>query len=431
MFSRKARNAARPQVALLIESSRAYGRGLLQGIARYVREHGSWSIFHQERRASDAPPAWLEHWRRDGVIARVEDRELARAIRKLGVPAVDVRGLLHDLGLPLIETDDDAVVRLAFEHLRERGFRQFAFCGFPGANYSDQRSRLFTQRTQEAGHPCHLYTPRVRLKSSASFEQEQQGLIYEAEVADWIAALPKPIGLLACNDIRGQQVLNVCRQLDVAVPDDVAVLGVDNDEVLCDLADPPLSSVRPNTERIGYEAAALLDRMMAGHPAPPRATYVPPLGIATRRSTDVLAIEDRHIAAALRFIREHACEGIGVADLLAAIPLSRSVLERRFAVLVGRAPKAEIMRVQLQRASELLTATDFPLNVIAEKAGFRHPEYFHALFKKKTGLTPGRYRATSTPRARGGELMNTNFPRLPGTALTQPHRRDTLGGWQL
>jgi len=391
---------ARPQVALLIESSRAYGRGLLQGIARYVREHESWSIFHQERRASDPPPAWLKGWRGDGIIARIEDQRLATAIRGLGVPAVDVRGLLLNLGLPLIETDDEAVIRLASEHLLERGFRQFAFCGFPGANYSDTRCRYFMQRIEEAGFDCHVYAPPIRLKSKASFDQEQHGLIYEADVARWIAGLPKPIGLLACNDIRGQQALNVCRQIGVAVPDEVAVLGVDNDEVLCELADPPLSSVIPNTERIGYEAAAFLDRMMAGQPAPALSLFIPPLGIATRRSTEVLAIDDRHVAAAIRFIREHACEGIGVPDILGVIPLSRSVLERRFATLVGRAPKAEILRVQMQRAKELLAATDFPLNVIAEKAGFKHPEYLSAIFKKKTGVTPGRYRASAATRSK-------------------------------
>ena len=394
-MNRIPKRPTRPKVALLIESSRAYGRGLLQGIARYVRGHGTWSIFHQERRASDPPPAWLKGWCGDGIIARIEDRKLAAAIRRLGVPAVDVRGLLLDLGLPLIETDDVEVVRLAAEHLQERGFRQFAYCGFPGANYSDKRSRLFSERIAESGFECRIYQPQVRLKSNASFEQEQHGLIYEADVARWIAGLPKPIGLFACNDIRGQQVLNVCREIGVAVPDEVAVLGVDNDTVLCELADPPLSSVIPNTERIGYEAAALLDKMMAGGPVPGTTIYVPPLGIATRRSSDVLAIDDRHVAAAVRFIRDNACARIDVGDILAAIPLSRSVLERRFATLVGRAPKAEILRVQLQRARELLAATDFPLNVITEKAGFKHPEYFSAIFKKKTGLTPGQYRESA------------------------------------
>ncbi len=390
---------SRPQVALLIESSRAYGRGLLQGISRYVRENGPWSIYFQERRASDPPPAWLTTFKGDGIIARVEDSDLAKAIRKLGIPAVDVRGLLSDIDMPLVETNDEAVVKLATDHLVERGFRHFGFCGFAGANYSDKRCGMFFERLADAGFQCHVYEAPVRLRTPNSFEQEQHGLVYEADVARWIRVLPKPIGLFACNDIRGQQVLNACRQTGIAVPDEVAVLGVDNDEVLCELSDPPLSSVIPNTERIGYEAAALLEKLMTGGTAPKETIFVLPKGIATRRSTEVLAIDDRHIAAALRFIREHACTGIDVSDILASVPLSRSVLERRFATQVGRSPKAEILRTQLDRAKSLLASTDFPLNVISEKAGFRHPEYLSAIFKKKTGITPGQYRAQASAKA--------------------------------
>ncbi len=382
-----------PKVALLIESSRAYGRGLLQGIARYVRAHGPWSVFFQERRASDPPPEWLASWRGDGVIARVEDYELAGMIAKLGVPAVDLRGLLGDLPMPVLETDDEDVVDLAVDHLLERGFRHFAFCGFDGANYSDKRSAFFVRRLAEEDLPCNVYVPPERLESKAAFQQEELGLRHEEDVARWIEGLPKPVAVLACNDIRAQQILNVCRQHGIDVPDQVAVLGVDNDEVLCELSDPPLSSVIPNTERIGYEAAECLAKMMAGGPRPASTIHVPPLGVATRRSTEVLAIEDRHIAAAVRFIREHACEGINVSDILSAVPLSRSVLERRFVAFLGRGPKAEILRVQIERAKELLKVTDFPLNVLAEKSGFRHSEYLSVIFKKKTGMTPGRYRA--------------------------------------
>ncbi len=392
-IKRRRPGPSRPKVALLIESSRAYGRGLLQGIARYVRAHGPWSVFFQERRASDPPPEWLEGWRGDGVIARVEDYELAGMIAKLGVPAVDLRGLLGDLPMPVLETDDEDVVDLAVDHLLERGFRHFAFCGFDGANYSDKRSAFFVRRLAEEDLPCHVYVPPERLESTASFKQEQLGLRHEEDVARWIEGLPKPVAVLACNDIRGQQVLNVCRQHGIDVPDQVAVLGVDNDEVLCELSDPPLSSVIPNTERIGYEAAECLAKMMAGGPRPASTIYVPPLGVATRRSTEVLAIEDRHIAAAVRFIRDHASEGINVSDILSAVPLSRSVLERRFVAFLGRGPKAEILRVQIERAKELLKVTDFPLNVLAEKSGFRHTEYLSVIFKKKTGMTPGQYRA--------------------------------------
>ncbi|MFZ4765204.1 MAG: XylR family transcriptional regulator [Roseimicrobium sp.] len=388
-------NIKRPQVALLIESSRAYGRGLLRGIARYVREHGPWSIYYQERRQGDAPPSWLRDWSGDGIIARVDDREMVRAIQRRGVPAVDLRGLFSDLDMPLIETDDEEVVKQSVEHLRARGFRQFAYCGFPGTNYSDKRERMFVQRLQALGLPCEVFAPSKPLRSGGTFAMEQHGLVHDKDVSHWLAQLPQPIGLLCCNDIRGQQVLGLCRQLGLAVPDEIAVLGIDNDEVHCELADPPLSSVIMNTGKIGYEAAALLAGMMKGAPPPAAPRFVPPKGIATRRSTDVLAIADRQVATAVRFIREHGCMGIQVSDVLQAVPLSRSSLERRFAAALHRTPKEEILRVQMQRAKDLLVATDFSLAEIANKTGFKHAEYLNVIFKIKTGQTPGQYRAAS------------------------------------
>jgi LacI family transcriptional regulator len=390
--------ARRPRVALLVESSRAYGRGLLHGIAEYVQLNGPWSIYLAERGLGDAPPAWLQGWNGDGIIARIENRRIARAVRDLGLPTVDLRGLLTDLGVPLIATDDESVARLAIAHFLERGFRHFAFCGFLGADYSDKRSECFAQSVEESGFVCHVYRSSQQTRTAGTEAREQRGWTTEAEVTKWIEELPKPVGLMACNDIRAQQVLTACRVLGVAVPDEVAVLGVDNDDVLCDLSDPPLSSVVPDTRRIGYEAASLLEKMMGGEPAPESLTTIPPLGVVTRRSTDVLAIEDRTISRAVRFIREHACEGITVEDVLAGLHLSRSVFERRFAKIFGRTPKAEILRTQLDRVKRLLAETDLPLKQIASRTGFRYPEYLSAAFKERTGQTPGQYRRSAQHR---------------------------------
>ncbi len=389
------RHFTRPRVALLIESSRGYGRGTLLGVAKYVREHGPWSIFFQERGLGDVAPPWLAKWEGDGILARVENVAMAQAINRLKVPAVDLRYLLPNLKIPSVRTDDEAATGLAWEHLRERGFRHFAFCGFHGADYSDIRGDQFARRAAEAGLRCHVFVDPQPAQDTSTLKHEEKGLTDGDRVAQWIKQLPKPIGLMACNDIRGQQVLNACRAIGVAVPDEVAVIGVDNDEVLCELADPPLSSVVANTERIGYEAAALLDRMMAGSKPPAQPLVIGPLGIVTRRSTDVLAIEDRHIAAAVRFIRERACDGVDVSDLLKVVPLSRSTLERRFAKALNRSPKDEILRVRLNRAKELLSETDFPLSLVAEKIGLEHGEYLSVIFKKKTGLTPARFRSRS------------------------------------
>jgi LacI family transcriptional regulator len=354
--------------------------------------HGPWSIYLAERGLGEAPPAWLQGWSGDGVIARIENRRIARAVEDLRVSIVDLRGLLTDLGVPRIVTDDRAVARLAVGHFLERGFRHFAFCGFLGADYSDARSEWFERLVGEAGFACHVYHAAGRPTVTGTEALEQRGWAAEAEVSAWVEALPKPVGLMACNDIRAQQVLTACRARGIAVPDEAAVLGVDNDDVLCDLADPPLSSIEPDTRRIGFEAAALLERMMAGEPPPEGTVTIPPLGVVTRRSTDVLAIDDRAISRAVRFIRDHACEGITVEDVLADLPLSRSMFERRFAKIFGRTPKAEILRTQFERVKRLLAETDLPLKQIASRTGFQHPEYLCVAFKERTGRTPGQYR---------------------------------------
>jgi LacI family transcriptional regulator len=231
---------------------------------------------------------------------------------------------------------------------------------------------------------------------------EQLGVLHEADLADWLRRLPKPVGVLACNDVRGQQVLNACRKAGLAVPDEVAVLGVDNSELVCNLSDPPLSSIDLNCERIGFEAAALLDRLLAGRRAKARTLLVEPRGIVTRQSTDVLAIDDAETAEAVRLIRTRACGGLTVRQLLASCSLSSSSLERRFTQLLGRTPKAEILRVKVQRVQELLAHTDLSLAAIAARTGFKYPEYMSYVFKQRVGMTAGQYRSRvgqSSPRA--------------------------------
>lgn len=401
-MSKPVPNGRRPRVALLIESSRAYGRGLLLGVAKYVREHGPWSISLQEQSLCDVIPEWLDRWKGDGIITRLDNRKMANVIRRLRVPAIFLRNVPPDLHAPVVMTNNVAAARLAFEHLRERGFRHFAFCGFDGADYSDTRREHFIRFVTEAGLRCHVFEKPARRRRGRTIDFEREGLRDGELVAQWLRQLPKPLGLMACNDMRGQQVLDACRAAGLGVPDEVGVVGVDNDEVLCDLSDPPLSSVVPNTERIGFEAAALLDEMMAGKETPLAPVYVDPKGVLARRSTEALAIEDRQMAAAVRFVRERACEGIDVSDLVKAVPLSRSTLERRFIKVIGRSPKDEIMRVRLNRAKQLLVETNFSVEFIAEKIGFERSEYLSRIFKKKVGTTPLHFRRQSRATVSAG-----------------------------
>lgn len=374
------RRARRRQVALLIETSNAYARGLLQGIVHYIREHDAWAFDLMEQGRGDDPPAWLASWVGDGIIARIETARIAQAVVRAGLPAVDVSAARLVPALPWVETDDAQIARLAAEHLLERGFKHFAFCGDARFNWSRWREEHFVARIAAAGFEVAVHTPEGELAA--------QG----ADLRGWLEALPKPVGIMACYDIRGQQVLDACRSSGLAVPGDVAVIGVDNDELLCDLASPPLSSVVPNTRRAGYEAAALLDRLMGGKRVPATPHLIAPLGVAARQSTDVLAIDDRDIARAVQFIREHACEGIGVGDILRAVPLSRRVLEQRFQKLLGRTPREEILEVRLARVKRLLVETELPLYLIAERTGFEHVEYLSVVFKRETRRTPSQWR---------------------------------------
>ena len=376
----------RRSVALLIETSNSYSRGVLEGIAQYARHHERWSIFLPEQERGGRPPQWLGQWNGDGFIARIETDEIAGALRRTKLPVVDVSAARHLPDIPWVETDDAAIAELAFKHLLDRGFRDLAYCGDPAFNWSKWRRDKFRTLAESAGVSANIYDSLSRNDPKYSWNREKRGL------AKWLSGLPRPVGIFACYDIQAQKILEVCRELGIAVPEEVAVLGVDNDALLCELADPPLSSVICNTQRTGFEAATLLDRMMNGEGMDAVPVLVAPLGIQARQSTDILAIEDPDVAAALRFLRENALEGINVADVVRHVPLSRRVLESRFKKILGRSPHEELTRLKLDRIKELLTETDLSLAEIAQRTGFDHDEYMCVFFRKAEGIPPGQYR---------------------------------------
>jgi len=378
-----------PKVALLVETSNAYARELLHGVRAWLREHGPWSIWLAEAGRGAAPPAWLRDWKGDGIIARIETPAIARAVAATQLPAVDVSAARQLPDVPWLETDDRAIARSAAEHLRERGFRSFGYCGDARFNWSRWRGEAFAAHVIEGGGSCSAFTERTVRRGA----NPPDGEVEAVALAKWVRGLPKPVGIFAGYDIRGVQVLEACRRLGVAVPDEVAVVGVDNDELLCDLADPPLSSVIPDVRRTGYMAAALLARLMRGEKIRGEGRLFAPLGVAIRQSTDVVAVDDKHISTAVRHIRAHACAGISVADVLKVVPLSRRVLETRFQKLLGRSPHAQILGVKLDRVKRLLSDTDLPLAAIAERTGFTHVEYLSVAFKRHEGVTASEYRA--------------------------------------
>jgi LacI family transcriptional regulator len=292
-----------------------------------------------------------------------------------------------------VRTDHDEIARLTAEHLLERGFRQFAYCGYEGAEYSSMRRDAFSRIIRQAGFPCRVFSPS-QPRLSGIRKQEQHGWAHEEHLIEWLRRLPKPVGIMACNDARGHQLLNAARQADILVPDEIAVVGVDNYELICDLAEPPLSSVEQNTRQIAHEAVRVLESMMAGGRPPPPLITVKPCRLITRRSSDALAVADGNLRAAMRCIHQRAHTGIGVDDVAKAAGLSRRDLERKFRVSFGCAPGEALLRAQLKAVKSLLTDTDLPLYRIAEKTGFTHPEYLNVVFKREMAMTPRSYRTS-------------------------------------
>jgi LacI family transcriptional regulator len=338
--------------------------------------------------SSSPRPTWLAGWRGDGILARIDDDRMVRAVRATRLPVVDLRGRLPGLGFPILCVHNRLIAERASGHLLGRGFKHFGFYGMPQGEHihMDERGDWFVRQVREAGYHCDVFKPAPEAQH-LPWERQQ------LEIVEWLRRLPRPVGVMCCNDDRGQQLLNACMLHGIHVPEDVAVIGVDDDRILCNLSTPPLSSIDVSPRRIGFEAAALLERLMDGQKPPTERIEVEPGGVITRQSSDVLAVEDRDVARAVRFIREKACEGVGVDDVLREQPVARSTLQRKMKKVLGRTLIEEILRVRLERAMVLLAETDDPLDVIAAKTGFASGKYFGEVFHRETGSRPGAYRA--------------------------------------
>jgi LacI family transcriptional regulator len=382
-------------VALIIETSRAYGRGLLNGIARYNFEKNNWWVHFKPYGLSEPVPRWFTKWRGDGILARIDNPHIAKAVLAHEVPVIDLRNML-DLNLPPFGASNVGVAEMAFEHFQERGIRTFAFYGEPQGTYryDDQRCAAFQEQVTAAGRECHVYH-----YTQDSQEATDRDLRVE-RLGEWIQGLPKPVGILGCHDGQGQELLDASRARDIIVPNEVAVLGVDNDPYICGLSIPPLSSIDLNTDRIGYEAAATLDRMMEDPEYSFGETLFPPRLVVTRQSTDLLAIDDPNVVAAIRFIRDRACSGITVEDVIRAVPLSGSTLSRKFKALLNQSPKSMILRTQLETARQYLVETDLSVTTVSDRCGFSESKYFHEVFHRRVGVTPREFRlANRQPRS--------------------------------
>ncbi len=378
---------ALPNVVLLIETSTSWGTGLLKGISRFVRER-NWSVHVEpsgQHESLHLPPGWEG----DGVIARIPHRGLHRELLEYGSPVVSVSWFDYDgPNIGRCTADERACGRLAAEHLVECGFRHFGYCGpVDRPEYVDQLGRSFQEALQSRGRTCHTFT-----EPDEPLNGRRDWMTGRFRLAAWLRSLPKPIGLFAWSTVRARELAEACRLAELEVPQDAAILGGLPDDLIGTISNPPLSYVDVGAERIGYEAARLLGRMMSGAAPPPEPVLVPPVGIVQRRSTDIAAVEDPVLAEAIRFMRAHASEPIRVQDIPRHVPISRRVLEQQCKRLLGRSPAAELRRLRIERAKQMLMERPDTISQIATRCGFNHTEVLIRTFKAHVGMTPTQYR---------------------------------------
>lgn len=377
------------KVALLIETSRAYGRGLLEGIARYNKRPTSWSVYFEPAGLGGHPPAWLKDWDGDGILARISDRNTANLLLSRNLPVIDLRGILPDLSVPFVGVDNRSIARLAYQHFTEKGFERFAIVGAPPEYHPhlDQRLLYFSNLVERGGPICHAFTDTRFGKPKATWEAQQRRL------GRWLSGLPQNTAILCVDDQIARETIDAATRVNLSVPEDLAVLGIDNDEYLCTLSPTPVSSIATDAARVGYSAAELLDTLMAKPKSKaPRETLIPSTQIVTRASTDILATESPLLRKALEFIKTHACDPISVDHVVQISPMCRTLLEREFKQKLGRTVSKEILRVKLAKAQYLLLHTERTLDDIAYETGFQSAVYLSQVFQREIGMPPGKWR---------------------------------------
>ena len=382
MVQRRKDGQQRRQICLLVQTSNDWGRQVLKGVATYANEQGHWD-FHIEPRGIYERLRLPNDWQGDGVIARMTHKGLAAALRRANVPVVNVSWLgQHSQTAPKVVSDEVATSRLAAEHFLDKGFESFGYVGpVHELGYDDTLGQEFTRIVTERGLPC------AKFKSEHGTSKGRR-----ARLRRWLSRLPRPVGIFVWDSTNGREITSQCAGLNIRVPDEVSIVCSEHDPLNSAMATVPLSSIDLVPTRVGYEAAALLDRMMDGKPAPKKPILISPIGVVHRQSSDTAAVDDLIVAEALAFIRNHLSEPIQVVDLEHRFGLSRRVIEYRFSQVLGRSPAVEIRRARLERARRLLVETNLPIAKIAPLAGFNHPEVFIRAFQREIGVSPGEFR---------------------------------------
>lgn len=376
------------RIALLIDTATSWGSGLIEGVADYAKARKRRWSFSFEPRGKYDRMSIPDGWQGDGVVARITYAELAEKLIASRIPAINVSWFRYGENIiPRCTCDEAAAAEMAARYFLSNGFRQFAYCGStlrPG--YYDRLREAFVRVLDESDYCCEVFTPDHADFVLLDYEQQLQ------KISTWLLELPKPTALLAFDDLQGRQITEACYLAGLSVPDDVAVLGGEHDELCSRISTPPLSSVDQNPVEVGYRAAEMLDLLMAGESLPKADVSLTPRRIIARQSTDKLAIDDPLLASALHYIRDNYAEDLHIGDILQAIPLSRRALEIGFRHYLDRTPREEIRRIRVQKAVELLCDTDWSVTKIATDCGFDRPELLTRAFRRELKSTPSEFR---------------------------------------
>ncbi|QDU56987.1 AraC family transcriptional regulator [Aeoliella mucimassa] len=377
------------RVGLILQTGQEFMRGITRGVYRFLRVNRHWRI---QGEGQYPLLQWEEvaNWKGDGLIAVINSQEHLKILLNAGVPVVNAGSRIIDHRFATVACDNLAIGSLAAEHLMQCGLKQFLFVGELRWHSEQQRSEAFMKAVTEAGHHCQLLKIAVHevvaADSSGHYRPDLKA------IANALQKAKKPLGVCTPNSALSRLVAEVALESGFEVPDEIAVMGVNDDPLICESTVPHLSAVVQPAERIGYEAALRLDAAMSGRPVESMVTFFPPVGVAVRQSTDVLAVDDEDVREALKYIRENAHLPIEVSDISEHIAISRRTLETRFRTMVGRTPALELRRVRLELAKKLLAETTDSITSVVFACGFNSRQVFSSLFRKEVGVTPSEYR---------------------------------------
>ena len=385
------------KVALRFSLNSGFTRQIIQGIIAYTQKTGPWEIdIRSEEPISFSSWADLKNWEGDGIIAPAYRKEHVNMLAKKGIPVITTSRSSEDTPFPSVTFDDAAIGKMAAEHLLEHDLDHFAFIGPKEWSYSQRRCNGFADTLAQHGSQC----TKCWIRPAANTRQLDESWIESSYYLQAVKQLVPPVGVFASNDRVGYGILQACKRLGLRVPEDICLISVDNDEILCNLAYPNLSSIALSGEEFGYQAAKMLNALMNGKQLKERHVIIPPKGVILRNSSDFLTVDDPYVADALRYIRNHAGRFIDVSDVMSVMPISRRSLERRFQEIVGRGVYQEISRCHVERAKELLKETDWPVSRIARESGFNSTNRFEDIFRRETGLPATAYRKKIAAKAK-------------------------------